>query len=595
MKYLKQILTNVIVLTALICLMSGIIPAVDMASSEDSIADEGVDAKLTLSYRRAPLNRVLDRIARSAGGINIKVQVDSEEDVQELERMPVTIELSGVSWRTALEYIAKKYKFVLNNELEQDGVILLERPPRITMNVQNAPIENVIKLIASDAQANIIIGPEVKGTVSFSIHDVPWKEALDSILKTHGFIKVENEAGVIRITTPEKVQQQMEIKVFSLRYISAEGSRYRAKLRSEYVERSGSSSTGSEFTLLQALEQIKSPEGSISYQRRTNQLIVKDTATKISEISEVIRQMDQAPLQVQIATRIVTKSYEGDDDLGINWQSGFTASADGGTWQTTFPFSANAKGGTLGSFGYLGPFSSVAQDAMGFAIPIQKFDSDESTAGALGNTYGTMSFSELKATLQMMKYDKNTKLIQAPQIVALDNEESTIHIGEIIRYAEFQTETSDSGVTSGYSAADPLYLGVQLLVVPQVIRDTDKVLLTVIPKTEDLDSWRTFVGDSNTLELPQTKSKTVVTRMMLSNNETGIIAGLFSDQLISEEKKVPFLGEIPVVGRLFRVNTADPKKDDVSILITPKILRETDGQDFEAELAALRDSVSLGE
>ncbi|MHC4870307.1 MAG: secretin N-terminal domain-containing protein [Planctomycetota bacterium] len=569
--------------------------AQDVTNSEES-NNESYIAKINLSYRRAPLSRVLDRIARSAGGMNIKIQVDDEEELQELERQAVTVELTGVNWKTALEFIAKKYKYVINKAMEQNGLILLEKPPRITMNVQNAPIENVIKLIASDAQANIIIGPEVSGNISFTIHDVPWKEALDSILKTHGYIKVEEDSGVIRITTPEKVQQQMEVKVFALRYISAEGSRYKAKLSSDYVERTGTNADN-DFSLLQVLEQVKSPEGSISYERRTNQLIVKDTATKIEEISGVIREMDIAPLQVKIATRIITKTYEGDDDMGINWQNGFTATTNGGSWQTAFPFSPYASDGTIGSWGYLGPLSAIATDAYNLPTPMSKIDRTDQvdTGRTVAGGYGTLNFGALQATLQMMKYDKNTKLVQAPQIVALDNEEATIHIGDVIRYAEFSTETTDSGVSSGYNAAAPLYLGVQLLVVPQVIREADKILLTVIPKTEDLDSWKTYVGDSNTLELPQTKSKTVVTRMMLSNNETGIIAGLFSNQLTTEERKVPIFGDIPVVGKLFKSRTADPKTDDVSVLITPTILRETDGKDFEEELAALREAADLSE
>jgi type IV pilus assembly protein PilQ len=569
---------------------------------------EELEARINLSYRRAPLERVLDRIAGSAGGINIKIHDEDDERLAEYEKMPVSIDLSGVTWRTAIDYVAKKYRFVVNTSMEQDGVILLERPPRITMNVQKAPIENVIKLIASDANANIIIGPEVKGIVTFSINDVPWKEALDSILKTHGFIKVEDASGVIRVTTPEKVQQQQEVRIFSLRYVSPEGSRYRAKLSSDYVERAeGAGATGNEFSLLQVLEQIKSPEGTISYERRTNQLIIKDTATKLAEIERIIKEIDQAPLQIQLTTRIMTYTSEGDDDRGVKWDQGLTSTVNGGSWATTFPFSVKSEADNFGAFGQMGPWSAITYPKAKTGLSSINYETARYTNRLLGsgleleeisNTYGTMSFSALQATLQLYKYDQNVKLLQAPQIVALDNEEATIHIGKIIRYAEFYSETTDSGGTqTGYRAATPLQLGVQLLVVPHVIRSANKILLTVIPKTEDLDGeGRVFgEGTDNELWLPQTISKTVVTRMMLNNKETGVIAGLISDKVTTAETKVPVIGDIPVIGKLFSSKSVDPEKTNVNFLITPQIIKPNDRQEFDSALASIRKAAQLGE
>ncbi|MHC4886059.1 MAG: hypothetical protein ACYTGH_13340, partial [Planctomycetota bacterium] len=137
----------------------------------------GVTTRITLNYPRATLSRVLDRIEHAAGGVNIKIAVEGEDAIASFERMPVNVVLNDVSWRSALDFVAKKYDFVVNDEMMQDGILLLERPHKIRMNVSDAPIENVIRLIAKDANVNVIIGPEVKGNVSFTIHDVPWRSA----------------------------------------------------------------------------------------------------------------------------------------------------------------------------------------------------------------------------------------------------------------------------------------------------------------------------------------------------------------------------------------------------------------------------------
>lgn len=575
-------------------------------------AQEDGDQKITLSYRRVPLVRVLDRLSRAAGGINIKVQVEDDDELKEAERAVVTLELNQVSWRTALEVLARKYRYVINNSMEEQGVILLERPPRVTMNVQAAPIENVIKLIAADAHANIIIGPEVQGTVTFAIHDVPWKEALDSILKTHGFIKVEDKSGVIRITTPEKVQQQLEVRVFVLRYVAPAGVSYRAKVESDYVERVEGTGQANEFSLLQVLGNVKSEQGTISYEQRTNQVIVKDTATKLEEMAQVIRQIDRPPLQVHIQARLLSKDQGSDNsgtDIGVDWNQGFTSSINGGSWATTFPYAVDSGRNSKNAFGSLGPWSAAkhwTNDTLApwpalndlpnnnpYGTPYINYTTDGVATGDY--TLGTMNMTALQATLQLVSRDDSIDLIQAPEIVAMDNEEATIHIGDVIRYAEFYTETTDGGTVSGYREhSPPVVSGVQLLVVPHVIPEVDQVMLTVVPKTETLKGWEVFgQGTANELRLPQTNSKVVVTRMMLENQETGVIAGLMSNQENYDVRKVPVLGDMPIFGYLFKRESTNNIKRNVIMLITPSIIKPSHRQEFEEKLMATRRVVEL--
>lgn len=562
------------------------------AAAREAEAERGMN----FYYVSAPLETVLDRIGTAAGGLNILVDAEDPEQQKELERMPVTLKLTQATWETALKVLAKKYKFVVNWEMRPEGVVVLERPPRVTMNVDNAPIQNVIRLIAQDAGANIIIGPEVQGTVSFSINDVPWKEALDSILKTHGYVQVEEPSGVIRITTPEQVEQQLEVRVFVLRYVAGGESPYQAVLQSEYVQRTGGEEGGDESTLLEVLDGIKSENGSISYERATSQLIIKDTATKLDEMGRVIREVDKAPLQVQIQTRILTVTEGGPETgkrMGVQWANGFTSSISGGSWGTTFPYAIDSPVDSENAFGQLGPWSAaVLPTEVGMPREVQDFGFGAYDSN--GMALGTMDMTGLTATLQLAENDETVTLLQAPELLAMDNQEATIHVAQVIRYAEYYTESNESGqITTGYREAGQIEDGVQLLVVPHVIPDVDRVILTVVPKTEDFNGFDIFnEGQANELKLPRTTNKIVVTRMMLDNKETGVIAGLLNDRFTEAYTKVPILGDVPILGRLFKSESTNRQKTNVAILITPTIIKPDHRKDFEADLAALGEDLA---
>jgi general secretion pathway protein D len=173
-------------------------------------------------------------------------------------------------------------------------------------------------------------------------------------------------------------------------------------------------------------------------------------------------------------------------------------------------------------------------------------------------------------------------VIQAPQLIALDHEEATIHVGEMVRYAEsFVSTTEGGGTASGFKEASnsPVKLGIQVLVIPHVTGPDNNVILTVIPKTESQARSELFTvfegGSLGQLKLPQTLSRTVVTKMMLRDRETGIIAGLRQQSFGETLTKVPVLGDLPLIGWLFRYRNRPAetnKNSNLLILITPTVI-----------------------
>ncbi len=570
----------------------------DQKPSQAKSRQETTVPQVTLNYRRMPLERVLDYISRASRGVNVKIKVDDPAKEEELESMLVTVQLTNVPWRTAVDYIAKKYKFVVNEEEVANGILYLERPPRVTMSVQNAKLTEVVKMIAMGAGQNIIPGPAVGDieNVSFDLQDVPWKEALTSILKTYRLVMVEEESGIIRIVSPESVQATHEVRAVQLKFLQPFGTRYIPQLpQNQYVKTSGEENmTGTSLgSLIEVLSQLKSADGKITYEQRTNTLIIKDTATNIEGMVGIVRQLDREPKQVKIKVRMLTTDDTSSDRKGVRWDNGLIAEVGGGSWQTAFPFSAKRSGRntTVGGWGDLGPLAPVANTAKG-PMPLNKIAEDPTT-GTSAHTLGTLSFQQLQATLQYLKECNDAEVIQAPELLALDNQEATIHMGEIYRYAEFYSDDTGSGYEE---APNPVITGVQLIVIPHVCGDEDKVVLEVVPKVEDLNlaegdnGWRTFgTPETGEIQLPQTQSKIAVTKMMLRSKETGVIAGLLESTYSISSRKIPLLGDIPILGYAFKNKTTTLDKRNMMIFVTPTILGPHHHDDFGEQLEAMRE------
>ena len=192
-----------------------------------------------------------------------------------------------------------------------------------------------------------------------------------------------------------------------------------------------------------------------------------------------------------------------------------------------------------------------------------------------------------------MQTQTTGRMIQAPQLTVLDHEEATIHVGELVRYAEsFVTTTEGGGMASGFREArnSPVNLGIQVLVIPHVTGPDNNIILTVIPKTETARAGQLFEvfegGPLGQLKLPQTQQRTDVTKMMLRDRETGIIAGLRQQSFGETITKIPLLGDIPIIGWLFRHRSRPAqtnKNANLLILITPTIIdfeKKVDVQDM---------------
>jgi general secretion pathway protein D len=207
-------------------------------------------------------------------------------------------------------------------------------------------------------------------------------------------------------------------------------------------------------------------------------------------------------------------------------------------------------------------------------------------------TFGTLDFTGATFTLNLLQQDEGTRIVQAPKLLALDNQEATIFVGRTIRFAETQAQSNQSGGLT-YSikeaANSPVQTGFQLYMVPHIIPGSNKIMMTVIPEAEQLvgrspdpnlagfQIFKSGEGTENEVQiaLPQVASSTLVTTLMLESGQTAVIGGLITESEAETVRKLSLLGDIPLLGFFFKSVNKSKVNESLLIFITPRIIRDS--------------------
>ncbi len=576
-------------------------------------------ALFTLDVTERPLKQVLDYLSTIS---NINIRVVKEKD----NKLPVTFRLENVTYRAVLDFIARKYGMIVDDrDLASSHIIYIDTPERVSMVFARADIRDVINTIAIQSNANIVVGPEITGEVSMRLENVPWNEALNIVVKTLDFVTVNEANNTIRITTKDKIATQLDIRIFRLAYVSPEGSSYTATLTSEFANKTGTKEVkDAGQSLIDVLTHVKTPAGSISFEKRANAIIVRDTPTALDQMQSIIDKLDIPPKQIHVSVKLVELDDSDAERIGVNWNQGIQfAMTPLSNWSSAFPFdvSNGISRSILGNL-TVGQANRTAIDPLTKTVvpSLDIFNLSQSvsrgggfsalsTGGAATSiaspnlALGSMGFQATNALFELFRTKTSGRVVQAPQLITLDNEEATIQVGELVRYAEsFVANTAGGGNISGFreAAGSPIKLGFQLLIIPHVTGPENNVLMTVIPKTEDFSltrggtggapaGFQRFIGPSGIeLDLPQTSQRIVVTKMMLRNGETGVIGGLRQETESLAEVKVPVFSDIPIVGRLFKHKSRSDSGTNLMVFVTPTIIDLHATDEFKKDIEKLK-------
>lgn len=403
------------------------------------------------------------------------------------------------------------------------------RGEKISLDFQNADIHDILRLIAEVSGLNIITGPEVKGTVTTRMMDVPWDQALDIVLKINGLDR-ERDGNIIRIAPAQ-------------RFITERQERLQAQKAEVQIEPTVTQIVPVSYSkadeLKTNLEKLLSERGSIFVDGRTNTMIVTDTQRRIDDMLALVKTLDRQTPQVMIESRIVEASRNFLRDLGIQ--------LGGGTTQTTnrnFPSTVTVEGG-------------VASDNGNFLV-------DLPAAVATGSG-GAISFALagastlLNARLSALETTGNGKIVTNPKIATLDNTEAVIQSGRRIPYET----VSNEGTQTEFADAS-----ISLRVTPHITAD-GFINMKIQAAKNEADFANTSANG-----VPTILTREASTEMLIKDGDTVVIGGLYQRTMQEDMNGVPGLSKIPVLGWLFQQNTSRDNNDELLIFITPRIIKQ---------------------
>jgi len=291
----------------------------------------------------------------------------------------------------------------------------------------------------------------------------------------------------------------------------------------------------------EAIEGMLSSRGRLTIDKRTNALVVTDVQSNLSNLQKTITSLDAITTQVLIEAKIVEINLDVTHKLGINWE--ITGVASGGKVPHTWPFTQSSE---------------------------NKYLEGNSFPEATAFSYGTLNASSLQATLDIIFSDTDTNILSMPRITTLDNETASINVVTEDPVPNY-TYNADTGAWEISDFKKYTY-GVSLEVTPQINRE-GFVTLDIKPEVNEKLSDKTFSsGSGGETTVPILSTQKTHTKVMIKDGDTLIIAGLIRDKTIDIVKKVPILGDLPLIGYFFRHESTTKEKKNLLIFITPKIV-----------------------
>ncbi len=382
---------------------------------------------------------------------------------------------------------------------------------KITIDAQAADIKTVLRTISEFAGVNIVAGKGVKGEVHIHIRDCPWREALDVVLKAHGY-GYREEFGMIRVAELSTLlREELEIQSAAKKQIDL----LPLITRIIFIDNSKAEE------LKNALDQMVSQRGSISVDLGSNSLIVVDVEKNVEMISEMIKKLDLKAHQVDINAKLVEIDVEASRELGINWgvlnlhKAGFGATGSAAVTENIPISSGNLKFGMVRSWG------------------------------------------EITSMIQMLEKTNRANIISNPRITTMDNREASILVGK-----EIPLIVADE---AGNPITELTKIGIILRVTPHVNADKT-ITLDLHPEVSELQSEATAQGG---VIITMAEADTRVT---VNNGETAVIGGLIKKVDTEVIRGIPYLKDVPYLGRLFSSKSKISKKTELVIFVTPTIV-----------------------
>ncbi|HVP56484.1 MAG TPA: type IV pilus secretin PilQ [bacterium] len=396
----------------------------------------------------------------------------------------------------------------------------------ISMDFQNADIKTVLRSFSVYAGKNIIAGPDVKGPVNVHLENVPWREALDLVLKANGYAAQE-EDDVIRVAPWDQFVNE-DIKM-------QEALRKREDLR-PLVTQVVDISFAKADELAKPLTPLLSKRGVIQVDDRTNSIIVSDIDEKVKAVADMAKSLDSETPQVEIVAKLVDVDARLTRDLGVKW----TAS------KVKLP-------GVQGEHSFKLDATGTADDAAGTTTGSTVQEQATLNIGTISGPAGNF-----EATISALERDNKANIISNPRITTLNNREATIIVGKKIPLI-----VRDE---AGNPITQVTTIGIQMRVTPHVNSKTGEITMDLHPEVSDLSAQATVQGGIIIV------TAEADTRVMVQNGSTAVIGGLIRTNESFYRTGVPILRNLPLFGSLFGSKSKVNENRELLIFVTPRIV-----------------------
>lgn len=420
---------------------------------------------------------------------------------------------------------------------------------RISLSFQNIDVRALLQIIGDVSGNNVVISDGVKGELAMRLINVPWDQALDIILRTKG-LGMQQQGNVMLIAPLEEIAARARAEGEATKQ-KDEG----APLRSEIIQVNYAKASDMAALLKAGSKTLLSARGQVSVDDRTNTLLVLETRERLAEIRNLVARLDIPVRQVLIESRIVIANNDYSKSLGTRF--GVSAVSDNsGAGIATTSGSANATDTSVQDF--LGGGFPVALGALNdrFNVNLPVASAGRIAFAILGSDY------LVDLELSAMQAEGRGEVLSTPRVVTANSKQASIEQGVEIPYLE----ASSSGATS--VSFKKAVLGLQ--VTPQITPD-DRIIMDLNVKN---DSRGQDVSSGAGGLIPSIDTREVTTQVLVQNGETVVLGGVYQQTQSYAVTKVPLLGDLPMLGYLFRTNQTTNNKRELLIFISPKILSE---------------------
>ena len=421
---------------------------------------------------------------------------------------------------------------------------------RLSLNFQDIEVRAVLQLIADFTGLNMVASDTVTGNVTLRLKNVPWDQALDIILKSKG-LGMRKDDNVIMVAPQAEIAAREKLELEANKQVEE-----LAPLLTEFLQVNYAKADELAALIKAEANNLLSDRGNVSIDARTNTLIIQDVAPSLENIRSMIAKLDIPVRQVLIESRIVNADESFSKDLGVNF--GFSKRTRENPQTNTLGGEAEPGlflgGGRPGitDFGNTTTFNDGTNENLMVTLPVA------GATGAVSLAYGIIGSYLLQLELSAALAEGRGEDIASPKVITANQREALIESGVEIPYQE----ASSSGATTVSFKKAVL----ALRVTPQITPD-DRVLL-------DLSVNQDTRGSPDVLGVPPINTRNVSTQVLVNNGETVVLGGVYSQSSSSSTDRIPFFGDLPYVGFLFKRTGEVRNKSELLIFVTPKILKE---------------------